>query len=193
MPWEKQFDIDDRLDRAMQRFWARGFEATSMQDLVDSMGVNRGSLYGTYGDKRSLFLSALRMYDDRVRRQTLARLEAGSDSLGAIRGVFEMFAEPALRGRPARGCFLTNSALELAAHDPEVREVVARSQRQTEAFFARMIKRGKANGEIGGHVKPNRAARSLLATLQGLIVLTRSRPEKKLLRAVIDDAMRPLK
>ena len=63
MPWEKQFDSDAVLDKAMQAFWARGYEATSMQDLVDCMGINRGSLYATFGDKHSLFIQALRRYD----------------------------------------------------------------------------------------------------------------------------------
>jgi len=76
MPAEKQFDVDKVLDKAMQAFWLRGYEATSMQDLVDCTGVNRGSLYATYGDKHTLFLAALRMYDDTLRKKMLAELEA---------------------------------------------------------------------------------------------------------------------
>lgn len=192
MPWEKQFDIEGGLDKAMQVFWAHGYEATSIQDLVDSMGINRGSLYGTYGDKRELFLAALHRYDETIRRQTLADLEKKFKPRQAIRGLFEAFAEPASGQRPARGCFLTNCALELAPHDVEVRKIIANAQKQTEAFFERMIKKGKASGEIAKEIRAINAARGLLASLLGMIVLTRSRPEKALIRSIIDDAMNQL-
>ena len=189
MPWKKQFDVEAGLESAMQAFWERGYEATSVQDLVENMGVNRGSLYDTYGDKRALFLAALRNYDEKIRREPLAQWEANFGPLQAIRNVLEVFAEPAMAGHPAKGCLLTNSALELAAHDREVREIVAHSQQQLEAFFARMIKRGKAEGAVATHVEPAKTARGLLATLLGLVVLTRSRPEPQLLTSIIDDAL----
>ncbi len=192
MPLQKRFDIDGALEKAMTAFWARGFEATSMQDLVECMGVNRGSLYATFGDKRSLFLAALRRYDQKMRQQLLSDLEAKSDPREAIRKVFEAFATQTSDGRPSKGCFVTNSTLELAAHDREVREIVAEAQGQMEAFFARMIEKGKARGEIASRVKTDEVARGLLASLQGMIVLTRSRPDKALFRAIIDDAMRRL-
>lgn len=192
MPWEKQFDADDVLDKAMQTFWACGYEATSMQDLVDRTGINRGSLYATYGDKRALFLSALRLYEDKVRRKMLADLEAGHPPRDAIRKVFLSFADNVSEGGGNRGCFLTNTALELAAHDREVRKIVANGQEEVQAFFARMINKGKAEREISKHVQTQETARGLLASLLGLIVLTRSRPERTLLRAIVDDAMRRL-
>lgn len=192
MPWKKQFDVEAGLQRAMQTFWERGYEATSVQDLVETMGINRGSLYDTYGDKRSLFLAALRSYDENVRRKTLAEWEADLPPRRAIRKVFEVFAQPAMAGDPANGCLLTNSTLELAAHDREVREIVAHSQLQIEVFFARAIGRGIAEGEIAPQVNPDEAARGLLASLLGLVVLTRSRPEAQLLNSIIDDALNRL-
>ena len=191
MPWQKQFDADEVLNKAMQAFWERGYEATSMQDLVDRTGVNRGSLYATYGDKRDLFLAALRMYDDRMRRGMLADLEARCEPRDAIRSVFQAFVREVSEGG-SRGCFLTNTALELAQHDAEIGRVVATAQSEMEAFFARMIKKGKSGGEIPAHVKPVDCARGLLASSLGLVVLTRSRPDKALLRSIVDDAMRRL-
>jgi TetR/AcrR family transcriptional repressor of nem operon len=192
MPWEKQFDVNVGLDKAMQVFWERGYDATSIQDLVERTGINRGSLYATYGDKRALFLAALRRYDETIRRQTLAELEEKLAPREAIRRVFEVFAEPAMEGRPARGCLLVNCALELAPHDREVSELVANSQRQIEAFFMRSIAAGQMQGEISTDLDPTTTARGLLASLQGLIVFTRSRPEAALLTSVIEDAMRRL-
>jgi TetR/AcrR family transcriptional repressor of nem operon len=192
MPWEKQFDVDAVLEKAMQAFWGRGYTATSMQDLVDCTGINRGSLYATYGDKHDLFVAALRMYDDRMRQKLLAEYETRYSPREAIRQIFLAFMANVSDCSSNRGCFLTNSALELAAHDPEVGRIVVHAQEQIEAFFARMIKKGKAGGEVPEHVRTIEAARGLLASLIGLVVLTRSRPEKALLQSITEDALRRL-
>lgn len=190
MPWEKQFDKQAALDKALQAFWSRGYEATSMQDLVDCMGVNRGSLYATYGDKRALFIQALRAYDH-GRQQMLAGFEARFPPREAIRQVFLAFTSD-ISESGNRGCFLTNTALELAAHDNEIRGLVAEAQADVEGFFARMIKKGKTDGSIVPGVKPGETARGLLASLLGVLVLTRSRPEPALLKSIVDEAMRRL-
>lgn len=192
MPWEKQFDVDETLTRAMEAFWARGFDATSMQDLVRCTGVNRASLYATYGDKRALFLAALRQYDERIRKSMLARLEQRYPPREAIRRLFLAFAEqPAVDG-VRRGCLLSNTALELAAHDEEVRAIVAAGQQDMEGFFRRMIEHGQADGTIRAVIDPDGAAKGLLAALLGLVVLVRSRPEPALLAAVAGQAMRQI-
>lgn len=192
MPWEKQFNVNEVLDKAMQAFWSRGYQGTSMQDLLDRMGINRGSLYSTYRDKHALFLAALRMYDDTIRHKRLADLESRYAPREAIRQLFLAFTSQASERGGNRGCFLTNTALELAAHDPEARKIVAHAQKEIEAFFARMIRKGQAEGEVAPHVKPAEAASGLLASLIGLAVLTRSRPERALLQNIIDEAVRRL-
>jgi len=188
MPWEKQFDIDERLERAMRAFWARGYEATSMQDLVAAMGVNRGSLYATYGDKRSLFLKSLRHYDTEYRIRYLAALERDYDPRQAILAVFEATVDFSLRAAGRDGCFLVNTSIELSAHDPEIAEVVAYGLSETEKFFRRMIRAGHASGDIPAHIDATATARGLLALLMGLRVLARSRPEKALLKSAANHA-----
>lgn len=189
MPWEKQFDIEETLDKAVQLFWDKGYEAASMQDLVDTMGINRGSIYATYGGKRDLFLMALHAYDERMRKKALLRLEEKYPPRDAIRAMLNFFAQSVPDGRPGRACLLTNTALELASHDDEIREIVAESQQGVEAFFLKMIKKGKQSGDIAAHVQPARAAKGLLATVIGIVVLTRSRPEPSLLQSIVTDAM----
>lgn len=192
MPWEKQFDIDQTLARAMEAFWAHGYEATSMQDLVDCTAVNRASLYATYGDKRALFLAALRHYDARVRQAMLVDLENRFSPREAIRQLFLTFArQPVVEG-VRRGCLMTNTALELAAHDAEVAQIVASGQTGIEAFFRRMIENGKAAGEVRSGIDPVAAARGLLAGLLGLVVLVRSRPDPDLLESIAEEAVRRL-
>lgn len=191
MPWEKQFNKTEALDRALQAFWANGYQATSMQDLVDCTGVNRGSLYATYGDKRAIFVSALRAYDAQ-RRRMMEELEARYPGRDAIRRVFTGFIDELSEAGGNRGCFLTNTALELAAHDPEIGGIVAAAQADVEAFFLRAIKRGRVEGSIGAHVRPADTARGLLASLLGVLVLVRSRPDPTLLQSVVTDALRRL-
>lgn len=189
MPWEKKFDRAKVLDKAMQTFWSRGYEATSMQTLVERTGINRGSLYATYGDKRALFLASLHMYDDRVRRKRLAALEASAPPREAVRRLLQTFAEVKSAGGENCGCFLTNTALELAAHDPEAGAIVAKAQKEIEEFFERMILKGQAEGDIPAGVNPKKIARGLLAALIGLAVLSRSRPERELLNGIVEEAV----
>lgn len=192
MPWEKQFDIEEALDKAMLVFWSQGYEATSMQDLLNSMGINRGSLYSTYRDKHSLFLAALRMYDDKVRSMRLSNLESKYGPKEAIRQLLLTFFTQVTGLSDKRGCFLTNTALELATRDPEAGKIVSQSQKEIEAFFKRMIIKGKAEGEIAPDVQPEDTASGLLASLMGLAVLSRSRPEQALYQAIVNDAVRRL-
>ncbi len=159
---------------------------------MDCTGVNRASLYGTYGDKHALFLAALRMYDQRVRRELLAGLESRYTPREAVRRLFSAFVTRASARGGNRGCFMTNTALELAAHDPKVRRIVAAAQEDIEAFFSRVITKGKAQGEIPARVDAPATARGLLACLLGFLVLIRSRPEATLLGSVVDDALRRL-
>lgn len=189
MPVNKQFDVDETLAKAMRAFWERGYEATSVQDLVDRTGVNRGSLYGTYGDKRQLFLAALWKYDKDIRQKTLARLASECSPRDAIRELLVRFSTGLIEKGDDAGCLMTNTALEMAAHDPQIRDIVAHAQGQIEIFFNTMIVKGQQLGEFPTEIDPDRAAKGLLASLFGLLVLVRSRPDKSLLSSVIEDAL----
>jgi len=192
MPLEKQFDVNEALGSAMEAFWARGFEATSIQDLVAAMGVNRGSLYSTYGDKRDIFIAALRAYDQRHRAAPLALLEARFSPGQAIAKLFESFADNPDDGARRRGCFMNNTALELAAHDREIAAIVGHAQQGLQDFFVRMIRKGQAAGEIRSNIDAEEKAAGLLAALLGLNVLCRSQPDRKFLRAVAKSVLQSL-
>lgn len=191
MPLEKQFDPDEALERAMTAFWDRGYGATSMQDLVDATGINRASLYATFEDKHALFLAALRHYCRTVHFRRLADLEQRHPPLEAIRRALMAFV-PGDRSKRHPGCFITNTALELSAHDPEARELVARAQRQTRAWFERQLRRAAERGEVAPGVRPDEAAESLLASLIGLSVLYRSQPAPAAARRIVAGALRSL-
>jgi TetR/AcrR family transcriptional repressor of nem operon len=192
MPWEKQFNESEVVEKAMRAFWENGYNATSLGDLVERTGVGRGSLYSTFKDKHDLFLAALRMYDDRMRRRKLEELESSHSPREAVRQLLLAFTAGVSKRGGNHGCFLTNTALELSARDPDAAAIVAASQEEIEKFFLRSIRRGQAEREIPASVDAADAARGLLATLIGLIVLTRSRPDRRLLESIVADAMRRL-
>ena len=189
MPRKKEFDVDTVLNKAMEAFWARGYEATSLNDLLDCMQIQRASLYNAFGDKHSLFLDALRRYDTIHRQAEIEKLLKMPSPRQAILSYFEDVVTAVVAHGARNGCFLINTALELSPHDPEVAEVVRKAFHHTEhKFFRKMIEKGRTMGEIDKSVVPTSTARALLGLVIGLLVLARSRPEKLLLQSIAKQA-----
>src|ERR1700720_4979751 len=115
----KQFDRIEALDRAMAVFWSRGYEATSIDDLVRATGIGRGSLYGTFGDKRQLFLAALDRYWNTVGMEMFAEL-SDPDARHAIERMFDALIRRASNPKFPRGCLFTNTSLECPACGDEI-------------------------------------------------------------------------
>ena len=184
MPRTKQFKVEEAVTSAMHMFWKHGYAPTSMQDLVDCMGIGRGSIYDTFGNKHGLFLHALRYYMDRCHTGAVSMLAHAASPLAAISNTFENAVERALDDTTRNGCFLINTALELSPHDREVADLVTQGLTRIENGFRALIEQGQRAGQIGRSVDPDRTARSLLGLMIGLQVLARSRPEESLLRAI---------
>ncbi len=184
MPWEKQFDVDAALGRAMEAFWSQGYEATSTQDLLVRMGINRGSLYDTFGSKRELFLKVLKHYQATYQGPKVAEAARGRTPRETIGALFDGLVAEALGGSGRCGCLLVNTALELAPHDEEIARIVAAGLRDIEAFFKRTIETGQQIGEIPGRIDAAEVARALLGLLIGLRVLARTLPDKPVLDAI---------
>ncbi len=173
--------------KAMRLFWVHGYKATSIQDLVDGMGIGRGSLYGTFGGKRSLFMRALRHYYTE-RANYYADLSSSKPPRQAVLNPFEFVAETVLDQGSRDGCFLVNTALELSPHDPEIGSVVVDGFADVEDFFQTSIERGQASDEISDTVDPASTARTLHTLFLGMLVLARSRPDQGLLQSIIKQA-----
>ncbi len=182
----KEFKHDVVLDRAMQAFWSRGYEATSIQHLVDRMGIQRGSLYDTFGDKRALFFAAIDRYDRVVTAKLLAALDEPASGRDAIRRFFRLKVELAMEpGRP-RGCLVTNSAAELASRDRGTATKVGAVLTKIEASFNRAVVRAQKAGEIDPTRNARALARFLTSSAQGLSVMAKTFPE----RAVLEDIVK---
>jgi len=173
MPWEKSFDTNEILDRATAVFWAKGYEATSMADLLKATGINKGSLYNAFGSKKALFTQALLKYDREQRRDTLTQLKAMNDPVGAIGTLFEGLIAQSLDDPEKKGCMLINTALDLPNHDEDIARAVKAGMADFEAFFVHELEAGKKTGTIPGHVDPEKTAKGLLTLVTGLRVLAR--------------------
>ena len=189
MPRKKEFDVDAVLHKAMEAFWKRGYEATSLNDLLDCMKIQRASLYNAFGNKHSLFLQALRQYDDVYRRAEVAKRVKMPSPRQAILGLFHDTVAAVVKHGARNGCFLSNTALELAPHDEEVTKFVRGAFTHMERqFFRKMVEKGRALGEIVKSVTPAQTARALLSLYIGLLVLSRSRPNQSLMQSIARQA-----
>lgn len=170
----KEFDPDEALDRAVELFWCKGYEATSIQDLVEALGINRSSLYGTFGDKHALYLAAIDRYCEDVVAPAVAELDHASKPLAAIRNLFLSLPARATRRRDRRGCLLCNAAVERAPVDAEVRAEVMGGLGRLGTAFRRALVRARDAGEIASSVDAAALADYLLSSYVGLIVLAKA-------------------
>lgn len=187
MARSKEFDPDVVLDAALELFWRRGYEATSMADLVEHLGIGRASVYATYGSKHELYLRALDRYRDRVAQENLRLLSRPGPALPAVRELVGRFAAEAAGERDGerRGCFVVNTAVELGGADPAAARRVEASWDGLETGLTSALMRAAAQGELGGDRDPVALARFLLVVLQGLRVLGRARPEPERVRDAV--------
>lgn len=175
MPWEKTYQDADVLDAAMRAFWEHGYQGTSMADLVKATGLNRGSIYAGFKDKRSLYISTLEHYDTVYRVAFLNQLRDMSDPKAAILAAFSAI-ETGNEDLPG-GCLMVNSTLEVAPHDPEIAALVEASIGQVEGFFRECLHRADQRGELAPGLRPDDTAKVLLGMMVGLLVITRTSPQ----------------
>lgn len=184
----REFNEDAVLDAATRRFWAHGYGATSMREIGAATGLGQASLYNAFGDKHALFMRCLDRYLDASMRARIARLEATQRPRAAIESFLSEIVARSLAA-DRRGCLLVNSALEVAPHDAKIGATIAARLDELEAFFLRCVRAGQADGSINADRKPRDLARLLLATVMGLRVLARARPDARTLRGVARAAL----
>jgi TetR/AcrR family transcriptional repressor of nem operon len=185
----REFDDVVALETAIDCFWQRGYEATSMRELADKMGLSVTSVYNTFGDKYALFVQALERYLDQSMRDRIRRLEESLAPKKAIRKFIDEIIERSVNDRERRGCFLINSALEVAPHDKKLSGLIADRLTEIELFFYRSIKAAQAEGSVPKDRAAKDLARLLLGILLGIRVLARSNPERSLLEGVARPAL----
>ncbi|MGO4544863.1 TetR/AcrR family transcriptional regulator [Paenibacillus sp. 2TAB23] len=172
----KEFDGDAVLLKAMKLFWEQGYEKTSINDLVECMGIHRRSLYDTFGDKHKLYLTAIDRYSKLVNAETHTGL-LGASPTQAISFMIDFMIEGVDDSPP--GCLFVNMAVELASRDYEVETKVNDSFTKSEQLLADIIHKGQQSGEFASSLKAEELAESLHNLLLGLRVLARTSADKK--------------
>jgi TetR/AcrR family transcriptional repressor of nem operon len=185
----REFDEDAVLDAAMECFWERGFEATSVRELAAEMGIASPSLYNAFGDKRTLFRKVLEHYARRRVRALIAHLESTLAPKEALRAFVTGIVDQSLDDQDRRGCLLVNSALEIGPHDEEIGAEIAARLGEVEAFFRRAITAAQAGGTIPSDRSPQDLSRLMLGVVLGIRVLARSMPDRALLEGVARPAL----
>lgn len=186
----KEFDPDAALQSALELFWRRGYEATSVADLVEHLGIGRASIYATFGGKNELYLKAMDRYAEMRDPLLLAELSQPGPALPAVRAVVRRFAaEAASPNGRLNGCFVTNTAAELAPHDPAAARRVEISWERLEAPLHSALVRAQAQGELAGDRDPRALARMLLVLLQGIRVVGKASNDPARVRDAAEQAL----
>lgn len=178
----REFDSNTALESAMHVFWAKGYEATSLDDLCEATGLGRSSLYAAFGDKRGLYLSALDRYEEAGVRRIAAAL-ARFPLRKAVAAFVGRIIDDIVAGPGRRGCFIGNCAAELARGDRTAATRVRRSLDRLEATFRDALASARARGEIAATSDVDALARFLVAGIQGLRLVGKAKPD----RAALDD------
>ena len=193
MPRPKSFDESAALDRAVELFWERGYEGTSIADLEERLGLGRQSIYNAFGDKHQLYLKALERYQDRSAEQHLAGLTAPGAGLEAIRRYFTTLVEGLTEPGPRKACLIANSILELAATDEDTRVRCASSRDAALRGFRRALRNAVEQLDLPKGFDVNGAALMLVTQMYGLSVMAKTGASRESLRGAAEAALANLK
>ena len=189
MPRVKTFDENEVLIKAMNLFWKQGYSATSIQDLVNFLGINRASLYDTFGGKEQLFKKSFALYRKSNIEGLIQFFEVHPNVKIGFSKLFDISIQDAISDKEAKGCFVVNTTTELIPNDESLIKVVDDNKRDFENLFYEYLKKGKDNGQL----KTNQDLRSLASLLfmlyNGLKVVSKISPQKQELKCSIDLAL----
>lgn len=191
MPRRKSFEPEVVLTRAQTLFWERGYEATSMSALEQRMGINRFSIYETFGDKKSLFLQCLETYSHGTAAGALDLLHTPGGLTGIRQFLMGMVDAP--KEVRQRGCLMMNSLVELSGRDADVDRLVAKHFRLVERSLRDAVENGKAKDEINPDVVSTDAARTLMALAHGALSLGKSEFGRPIARTAVQTVLSGLK
>lgn len=182
----REFDEDKVLDAAMQLFWEKGYEATSLSDLTSRMGIQRPSIYSAFGDKKELFETALRKYTMSHASEARTRLQNQPSVREAFRALFENVVHEEYSVSRSRGCFCINTMVELAPHDEKFEILTREHQMYLAVIFQETIERGIQSGELASGTNAKALSQALIVSLIGLTVMLKSRPERSFVNNTIE-------
>jgi TetR/AcrR family transcriptional repressor of nem operon len=181
----KDFDENEVLTKAIQLFWHKGYNGTSMQDLVDGLGISRSSLYDTYTDKHTLFVKALESYQNSGAARIQEIIDNSGSTKETVQKLLEMATTELLDDKQQKGCFMVNAEVEIAPHDAEVSNLVCKNDQQMEEAFYQVIKKGQESGEIKNQQDARALSRFIFNSVKGMRVTAKSTPDRSLFDDII--------
>ena len=187
----KEFDPERAVEQAMEVFWRQGYEATSVTDLTDALGISRASLYGTFGSKDAVYERALERYRLLEGTRALGCLASDGTARERVRALFERFASDGLQDPDNKGCLLLNAAME-RPHDPSTAAHVRAALGGMELALAGVLTEAQDRGELDPAKDPRELARFLTTSLQGVRLMAKAMRDPRLLEDSIAVALRAL-
>ncbi|MEU2542860.1 TetR/AcrR family transcriptional regulator [Streptomyces iakyrus] len=187
----RAFDTDAAVSRAMELFWARGYEATSVRDLTQHLGIGQGSLYAAFGDKDGLYRAALEHYRATFAAAALRSLEEGADARSAIRALLVERIRIAVE-HGGRGCLLVNAATERLPEDQPTRRTVRDVLDANQDALAGLLRAAAERDEISSRYDPHTLAAFLVTFLNGLLVSSKITPDVDALEPLVEVALTTL-
>lgn len=188
----KTYEREDVARKAMELFWARGFNETSTKDLADHMGINVYSLFAEFESKQGLYEAALDVYKREVVASNFSALDSADAGLDEIVALLDLFADIADRPPARRGCFMCNTATERAPSDRASQRCVATHFAHTEKAFRNALSNAKARSELRADVSCTDHGKLLTATVVGLAVLLRAGVEASMIVDAVSAARQQL-
>lgn len=193
MPRKKAFDEVDVLNKAIEVFWEKGYNGASYSDLVGRMGINRASMYDTFGDKQQLYLKALKQYRKNNANPIRSLLASKQNALEKINVLLDMAIHDCRQGKDCKGCFIVNATTELADKEPEIAKELEMNREQMEALFGLVLEQGQQEGSITKDQPVLALARFIYNTHFGMQALARSNPDPKVLEDIKGVALQALR
>jgi len=191
MARKREFDEVEALKQAMQLFWVQGYEKTSMDDLVNHMGVHRKSIYDTFGNKHELFIKVLEYYKTSIGQQMLQHIANKESALDKIKALFEFsrFSNE----EQAKGCLVVNTAVELSLHDEVIAQTVRTNFDETEKVIYQLLQQGQTKGEFSSQLDLAVTTKFIHNALIGIRVQLKTTEEQQKLQPIIDMTLSVLK
>jgi TetR/AcrR family transcriptional repressor of nem operon len=189
MPRQREFDPDTFLDGALRLFWEKGYEATSMRDIVERTGVNQFGIYSLYDGKKELFLAVLDRYRDQIVGSVFGIVERPGASVRAIRDYFETLIQAHSILFPAMGCLMATTMAESFAGEESIRKRVEGHFERLRTGFMRALETARRAGEVRDDLAIPQVAEYLAVSVQGLAVYSRLNPSETALRTYVNGVL----
>lgn len=189
MPRVKLFKEEEVLQKAMVLFWEKGYNATSIQDLVANLGINRGSLYDTFGGKRPLFLKSFQWYRDSNAQRVSNFLHSHDSVKEGFRRLFQFSIEQTINPDCSKGCFVVNTATEFLPGDAEIQQILLDNKIRFQQIFINFIKTGFSTGEIAPDKDLENISSVLFTFQSGINVVAKMESDSKNLWPTIEAAL----